>query len=338
MPREHSGCRFLAPIVAALRLRIIHRVCMFHTVLTRIVQIIATLWLASTLVFVMIHLSGDPTQGFLPPGVSPELREQMRQRLGLNDPIWQQYLSFIGRGFVGDFGESWRDGQSALSAVVSRLHATLALAGAALLIAIVGGGSYALLMQQPTRVRSLLGILPSIGQAVPTFWLGAMLMMIFAVRAGWLPSSGNSSASAIILPALTLSLQPASTVARLFATSMDDVAHADYVRTARSKGLSQRAVARHHIAPNALLPTIAFVGLQAGFLIGGAVVVESLFAWPGVGRLALQAALQRDLPVVHAFVAVTALGVIGINLVVDLLQLLIDPRLRTRSWRSAPNG
>lgn len=311
---------------------------MLRIIATRIVQIIATLWLASTLVFVMIHLSGDPTQGFLPPGVSPELREQMRQKMGLDDPMWQQYLRFIGRGFTGDFGDSWRDGRPALESVLNRLPATLQLTGAALLLAVVTGFGFALLMQRPSRFRQVLALLPSFGQAVPTFWLGAMLMMIFAVRAGWLPSSGNHSAAAIILPALTLALHPASTIARLFATSMEDVTHADYVRTARSKGLSQRAVTTHHIAPNALLPTVAYIGLQAGFLIGGAVVVESLFAWPGVGRLALQSAVQRDLPVVHAFVAVTALGVIGINLLVDLIQVVIDPRLRSRTMQVVANG
>lgn len=311
---------------------------MLRIIATRIVQIIATLWLASTLVFVMIHLSGDPTQGFLPPGVSPEIREQMRQKLGLDDPLWRQYLGFIGRGFMGDFGDSWRDGQPALSSVLARLPATLELTAAALLLAIACGFGFALLMQRPSRFRQMWMILPSFGQAVPTFWLGAMLMMIFAVRAGWLPSSGNHSPAAIVLPTLTLALQPASTVARLFATSMDDVTHADYVRTARSKGLSQRAITTHHVAPNALLPTVAYIGLQAGFLIGGAVVVESLFAWPGIGRLALQSAVQRDLPVVHAFVAVTALGVIGINLLVDLIQVIIDPRLRAGTLQGVANG
>ena len=143
---------------------------------------------------------------------------------------------------------------------------------------------------------------------------------------------------AIILPALTLALHPASTIARLLTTSMDDVAHADYVRTARSKGLSQSSVVKGHIAPNALLPAIGYIGLQAGFLIGGTVIVESLFAWPGIGRLALQSAVQRDLPVIHAFVAVTAIGVILVNIGTDLVQLGIDPRLRARSNSAIHHG
>ncbi len=301
---------------------------MIRSIATRIFQILTTLWLATSAVFVMIHLSGDPTQGFLPPGVSPELREEMRANLGLDDPLWQQYVRFLGKGLVGDFGTSWRDNQPALDSVIARLPATIQLASVAVVLAVITGVGYAILVNRPGRMRHVLNLLPSIGQAVPTFWLGAMLMMLFAVRLGWLPSSGSGSAAAIVLPALTLALYPASTIARLLATSMDDVAHADYVRTARSKGLPQGSVVRVHIAPNAVLPAIGYIGLQAGFLIGGTVIVESLFAWPGIGRLALQSALQRDLPVIHAFVAITAIGVIAINIVTDLIQMLIDPRLR----------
>lgn len=311
---------------------------MFRSIAARIIQIAATLWLASTAVFVLIHMSGDPTQGFLPPGVSPELRESMRTELGLNDPMWQQYLQFIQRGFMWDFGDSWRDNQPAINAVIARVPATLELATAALVLAIITGIGYALLVNRPGPWRSILQVLPSIGQAVPTFWLGAILMLLFAVKIGWLPSSGRGSALALVLPALTLALHPASTIARLLATSMDDVTHADYIRTARSKGVSQKDVTTRHIAPNAILPAIAYIGLQAGFLVGGTVVVESLFAWPGIGRLALQSALQRDLPVIHAFVAVTAVGVILINLITDLIQILIDPRLRSRTDMEVARG
>ncbi len=303
---------------------------MVRSIAARLIQILATLWLASTAVFVLIHLSGDPTQGFLPPGVSPELREQMRDELGLNDPLWQQYSNFILRGLQGDFGDSWRDNQPALDAVLARVPATFQLATVSLILATITGIGYALLVNRPGKVRTALQILPSIGQAVPTFWLGAVLMLFFAVRLGWLPSSGRGSALSIVLPALTLALQPASTIARILATSMDDVANADYIRTARSKGLRQGSITLRHLAPNAMLPAIGYIGLQAGFLVGGTVVVESLFAWPGIGRLALQSALQRDLPVIHAFVAVTAVGVIVINIVTDLVQMAIDPRLATR--------
>jgi peptide/nickel transport system permease protein len=171
-------------------------------------------------------------------------------------------------------------------------------------------------------------MIPIVGQAVPTFWLGAMLMLLFAVRLGWLPASGNATPGSIILPSVTLALQPASIMARLMSTGMHDIARSEYVRTAYSKGLPERTVSWRHVAPNAILPVLGYAGLQAGFLIGGTVVIESLFAWPGVGRLALQSATQHDLPVIHAFVAVTAVGVIMINLAVDLISLAIDPRRR----------
>lgn len=296
----------------------------------RILQMIVTLTLASTVIFVLIHLSGDPTQGFLPPGASPEVREATRARLGLDQPLIEQYGRFLKNGLLFQFGDSWRDRQPALDAVLQRLPATIQLAGSALAIAIVGGlligvistasGSNLLLM----AVRTI----PIAGQAVPTFWLGAMLMLIFAVRLGWLPSSGNATPAALILPALTLAAHPGSIIARLVSTGMRDLDRSDFVRTAKSKGLPGWAISMRHILPNALLPVLAYVGLQAGFLVGGAVVIESVFAWPGVGRLALQAAIQHDLPVIHAFVVVTALGVIVINLITDLVRLLIDPRQR----------
>lgn len=310
------------------------------SILKRIVQIIITMVLASTVVFVLIHASGDPTQGFMPPGASPELREATRARLGLDDPMAEQYVRFVSNGLVGDFGDSWRDQQPALQAVLDRLPATLVLAGGALLIAVILGvlvgvisassGSGILL----SAVRSI----PIVGQAVPTFWLGAMLMLLFAVRLGWLPASGNATAASIILPAATLALQPTSIIARLMSTGMQDIARTDYVRTAMSKGLSPSRISWRHIVPNALLPVLGYAGLQAGFLMGGAVVIESLFAWPGVGRLALQSATQHDLPVIHAFVAVTAIAVILINLVVDLIRLAIDPRQGTSTVQGVARG
>lgn len=163
-------------------------------------------------------------------------------------------------------------------------------------------------------------------------------MLLFAVRLGWLPASGNSGLSSIILPAGTLALQPASIIARLMSTGMQDVSRSDYIRTAVSKGLSRRVIAWRHVVPNALLPVLGYAGLQAGFLVGGTVVIESLFAWPGVGRLALQSATQHDLPVIHAFVAVTAVAVILINLIVDLLSVAIDPRQRHALARESARG
>lgn len=294
----------------------------------RIAQMALTLILASSVIFVLIHASGDPTQGFMPAGASPEVREQARQRLGLDDPIHEQYVRFIANGLKGDFGDSWRDRQPALDAVLDRMPATLALGGTALAVAIVGGMVIGVISASSGSNLLLIAVrtIPIAGQAIPTFWLGAMFMLVFAVRLGWLPSSGNAAPASLVLPALTLAAHPGSIIARLVSTGMRDLDRSDFVRTAHSKGLPRRIVMVQHILPNALLPVLGYIGLQAGFLVGGTVVIESVFAWPGVGRLALQSAVQRDLPVIHAFVAVTALGVILINLLIDLLRGVIDPR------------
>lgn len=303
---------------------------MLASVSKRIAQMVLTLVLVSTVIFVLIHLSGDPTQGFMPAGASPGVRAETRARLGLDDPMAEQYVRFVIDGLTGNFGDSWRDRQPALNAVLDRLPATLLLAGSSLGIAVVGGTIIGV-VSASSRSNILLyavRVIPVAGQAVPTFWLGAMFMLLFAVRLGWLPSSGNATPAALVLPALTLASQPGSIIARLISTGMRDLRRSDFVRTAESKGLAAWVISVRHMLPNAALPVLAYVGLQAGFLIGGAVVVESVFAWPGIGRLALQSAVQRDLPVIHAFVVLTAIGVIMINLLVDLLRLAIDPRQR----------
>jgi peptide/nickel transport system permease protein len=304
---------------------------MLISIAKRILQMILTLTLASTVIFVLIHLSGDPTQGFMPAGASPEVRSATRTRLGLDDPILEQYLPFVANGLTGNFGDSWRDRQPAMDAVLDRLPATLLLAGTALAVVVIGGTVIGVLSASTGShvLLSAVRIIPVAGQAIPTFWLGAMLMLLFAVKLGWLPSSGSDSPSALVLPALTLASQPGSVIARLVSTGMRELQRSEFVRTAESKGLRPATVAVRHVLPNAILPVLAYVGLQAGFLVGGTVVIESLFAWPGIGRLALQSALERDLPVVHAFVVVTAIGVILINLGVDLIRLMIDPRQRT---------
>ena len=306
---------------------------MLLTIAKRIAQLLVTLVFASTVIFALVHLSGDPTQGFMPVGASPEVREATRARLGLDDPLWRQYLRFVGNGLTGDFGVSWRDRQPALNAVLDRLPATLMLASAALAIAVIGGTMLGVISAAARPGVLVTGVraFALAGQAVPTFWLGAMLILIFAVRRGWLPSSGSGPVAALVLPALTLAAQPGSIIARLIASGMIDANRSDYVRTAHAKGLAPRIVAMRHALPNAVMPALGYIGLQAGFLVGGAVVVESVFAWPGIGRLALQSATQRDLPVIHAFVVITAIGVVAINLVVDVVATLLDPRLRGRS-------
>lgn len=313
---------------------------MVQILLQRIFVLLATVVAASSVIFVLIHAAGDPVDGFLAPGTSPEVREATRARLGLDQPLLQQYATFIIDGFRGDFGESWRDRQPALTAVLERLPSTLAIAFTALVLAVGLGLTLGLAtaILQPGIGQAVVRGIALAGLAVPTFWLGTIFILIFAVRLGWLPSSGSGSLQALILPSVTLALGPAAMLARLLSANLREAASRPYVHVARAKGLRSRVVWLRHTLPNAVLPSIAYVGLQAGFLISGAVVVESVFAYPGIGRLALQSAAERDLPVIHAFVVVVAVLIILLNSLADLVAQAIDPRLRTDPERAVQHG
>jgi ABC-type dipeptide/oligopeptide/nickel transport system permease component len=284
----------------------------------------------ASLVFVLMHASGDPLAGFVPPGASPEQMAAMRERLGLDRPLPVQYADFLARAARLDFGDSWRANRAAMPLVLERAPATLRLAGLALALAATVGGALALAASaRPGGVADALARGLSVAAlATPAFWLGTMLMLVFAVRLQWLPSSGGDGWRALVLPALTLAAYPAGMITRLLRAGLLDAAGRDYARTAAGKGLAPGVVRRRHLLPNALVPTIAYLGVQAGFFLGAAVVVESVFAYPGVGRLAMQAALDRDLPVVLAFVVALAAAILIVDLVVETAAALIDPRLR----------
>lgn len=285
----------------------------------------------ATIVFVLIHLSGDPIAGFTPPGASPEQQAVLRKELGLDRPLIVQYGIFLRDASTGDFGESWRAKRPAMDMVLTRLPATIRLTLAAVAIAIVvGGGLGIAAARRPGGIIDALSrLLALIGQATPGFWLGTMLILVFAVRLKWLPSSGNDDWQALVLPAATLAVHPAGMIARMLRGGLIEARAADYARTAQSKGLSGAAVVRRHLLPNASVPVLGYLGLQVSFLIGGAVVVESVFAYPGIGRLAMQGVADRDLPVVQAFVVVVAAFILIVNLIVELVAAWIDPRLRT---------
>lgn len=296
----------------------------------RLIYALAVMVGVASLVFGLLHLSGDPLSGLVPPGSSPEQEEVLRRRYGLDASIAEQYLRFLGRAVTGDFGESWAERRPAMSAVMDRLPATISLAGLALALSLAIG--VPLGMAAGARPGGLIDLLATgfalLGQAIPGFWLGTLLIVGFAVHLRWLPSSGGEGFKSLILPAITLAAYPAATIARLLRASLIEILRRDFIRTAESKGLSRGAVVRRHALKNAALPTLAFVGLQAGFLLGGAVVVEAVFAYPGVGRLAIEAANDRDIPLVQAFVVVLAGLIVGVNLVVDLLARWFDPRIR----------
>ncbi|MDQ3540370.1 MAG: ABC transporter permease [Chloroflexota bacterium] len=306
----------------------------------RVIQLLITIAATSTTIFVLIHLSGDPTDGFLAPGSSDQVRNAVRERLGLDQPLAEQYVRFLGNALTGDFGSSWRDRQPALRAVLDRLPATLLLGTAAATIAIIGGTVLGIVaaMWRPGVLRSLVRVLAISGQAIPAFWLGTIGIVLFAVRLRWLPSSGNEGLLSLVLPAFTLAAHPGSMIARLLQSALLDARSSSYVAVAHGKGLPRRYVCLRHMLPNAIIPSLAYIGLQASLLVGGAIVIESVFAYPGVGRLALQATMDRDVPVMHAFVIVTVVLVSAINLTVDLIAVVLDPRQRSRSPLSMSYG
>lgn len=306
---------------------------MARILLNRILWIVSIMLAVSLVAFVLIHLAGDPTDGFVEPGASPEARAQIRHDLGLDQPLPVQYLRFLQGAIRGDFGTSWRAHQPALELVLDRLPATLTLAAAAIFIALLLGlalGITAARARIPA-IRTTANGLIALGQAIPAFWLGAILVLIFAVNLGWLPSSGRSAPASLILPAITLAIQPASLLARLIATQLTETMDAEFIRTARSKGLAEPTVLLRHALRASTGPILALIAIQIGFLIGGAVVVEGVFAYPGVGLLALNAVQDRDLPVIQSFVIITALLISLLTMSADLLAKWLDPRLRTAS-------
>ena len=230
----------------------------------------------------------------------------------------------------GDFGDSWRQGRPALGAVLERLPATLWLTVVATTLAVTAGSFLGVI--SAARPGSLWDIVARmtalLGQAVPAFWLGTMLILLFAVDLQWLPSSGLEGPGGVILPALSLAAFPAATLTRLLRASMIETLGADYIRTARAKGLSRSRILIGHALRNAALPALAFTGLQVGFLLGGAVIVEGVFAYPGIGGLALDGVAARDIPLVEAFVWVVAVMILVVNILTGALTALLDPRLR----------
>jgi peptide/nickel transport system permease protein len=283
-----------------------------------------------TLVFVALRLSGDPAASMLPGDASVDELRDLRHALGLDRSVPAQYVAFLRDAVRGDFGESIRHQQPAFGLVLERLPATLELAFAALVLAVVVAlplGIVAALYRG--RVVDVVAMgFAVVGQATPYFWMGIMLILVVSVELAWLPTSGRGDWRHLILPAVTLGTHFAAAIARLTRTAMLEVLGQQFVTTARAKGLGERRVVLAHALKNAAVPVVTLVGLQFGTLLGGAVVTETIFAWPGVGRLTVQALLNRDFPLVLAAVFVASLTYTLINLVVDLLYGWIDPRTR----------
>jgi len=301
-----------------------------RVVLERLGHAVFVVFGVSLLSFLLVHLTGDPATLLLPLDATQEDRDRFRHAMGLDRPLAVQYVDFLGRAVQGDFGNSLRFQQPAMGLVVERLPATLALAGVALGLALLIGVPAGLLagVRRGSNFDRISMMLALAGQCVPAFWLGLMLILVFSVGLRLLPVSGGGTPAHLVLPGLTLSFYTMALVARLLRSNMLDVMNADYIRTARAKGLAERIVVLRHALKNASIPVVTVVGLSAGYLLGGAVIVEQVFAYPGLGRLVYQSISNRDVAVVQAFVVLISLVVLLINLTVDMLYTVLDPRVR----------
>lgn len=285
----------------------------------------------SLVVFLALRLTGDPVMALMGQGnPTKEAVEAMRHSLGLDQPLWQQLVRFLSNLATGNLGNSFRNQQPVLPQILERMPATMTLAAAGLVVslavavpigiqsAVRRGGA----LDLGGRVFALIGI------SFPNFWLGIMLMLIFAVKLRWLPASGYQGFKYLILPGITLGLILSSIITRLIRSTMLDVLRTQYIQTARAKGLSEKVVIFRHAFRNALIPTVTFVGLQLGSLLGGTVILEQVFSWPGVGRLALDGISNRDFPMVQGVVLTLAFIMVLINLLVDLSYGFLDPRIK----------
>src|SRR5215203_2209284 len=298
--------------------------------LRRLEHLFWVLLAVSILVFLLVYLSGDPITLLAPLDAKPEDVERIRALYGLDQPLPVQYWNFLVRAFQGDLGESFRYHQPALEMVLEKLPATLRLAFFSLTLTIFIGIPLGLWAgsHPNSKVDWFVSIFTFIGISIPTFWLGLLLILVFADKLRWLPPSGDDSFVNILMPGITLSIYSIGLVSRLVRATLIDVMQRDYIRTARAKGLQDRVVLYRHALRNTMIPTVTILGLQLGALLGGSVVVESVFAWPGVGWLMLQGIQTHDLPLVRAVVLVIGIGFVVINLVVDLLYGRLDPRIR----------
>ncbi|HEV8306057.1 MAG TPA: ABC transporter permease [Methylomirabilota bacterium] len=286
----------------------------------RLVRAVVVLWGVTTVVFVVAGLSGDPVTLLVPLDTPVAEIERLRHELGLDAPISTQYLRFLSEVSRGDFGRSIRYGEPVMGLVLERLGPTLELATASLLLAIsvaIPVGVFSVLKPNSLYDRAAMAV-TLLGQSTPTFLAGILLILVFSVQLRLLPSGGRGRWLDLVLPAATLGAWAMASIARLTRTAMLEVIHKDYIRTARAKGLGESAILVRHALKNAAIPLVTIVGLQLGALLAGAVVVETVFSWPGMGRLMIQAIGARDYPVVQAGVFLVAAGFVVVNFLVDL--------------------
>lgn len=298
--------------------------------LARLARTLLVILFVSALVFVLLRLSGDPASILLPFDATPEERVAFRKYFGLDAPILVQYLRFLGRSVRGDFGESLRYRQPAVSLFVERLPSTLALVGSALLVTTILGLTFgvAAAVARNSSLDHVVVTVALVMQSTPSFWLGIMLILLLSVQMRWLPTSGGGGVLHLIMPSLTVAASIVAEVVLLVRGSMIEALRSDYIRTAVAKGIPSRLVVLRHALRNAMIPAVTVLGIQFGSLMGGAVITETVFGWPGVGLLAVQSIFHRDFPVIQVSILNLAIMIALANLTVDLLYILIDPRIR----------
>jgi len=296
----------------------------------RAATLMASLLIALTMAFALGRLSGDPTATILGPMALPEQRDALRHQLGLDQPLLVQYFDYLRGVFTGDLGDSLQFYQANTTMILDRLPFTLQLVAAGMSLAVVIGIPLGVLAatREGTWWDRGASTVALLGQSVPVFWLGMMLVVLFAVKLGWLPAGQSGSLKHLILPAATMALYPMAHIARLTRASMSDALQEPFIDSARARGISTTRVVWRHGFKNAMMPILTIIVLQTGVLMSGAVAIEYVYSWPGLGLLALQSIQFRDFPLVQAIVVFGAVVFVILNLLVDLLHSVVDPRVR----------
>ncbi|MFL2931288.1 MAG: ABC transporter permease [bacterium] len=300
-----------------------------------LLQSIVVVWIVLLIIFLMLHLTGDPADVLMPPEATNEEVDEFRKEMGFDRPLHEQYFSFLfghkdNLGVLrGDFGKSFYHQEPAMGLVTERIPATLILAVAALFVGLIIAIPAGILSAvfRKSWIDHFSSVLSMAGQSIPNFWLGLMLIIVFSEILGWLPTSGYRGLSSIVLPAFTAGLYATARIMRMMRSTLLEVLSQDFINTARSKGIREAVVISRHALKNASIPVVTIIGLELGGLLSGTVVVEVVFAWPGVGWLVVEAIQSNDYPVVQAAVALLSFMFVGVNLAVDIFYAWLDPRI-----------
>lgn len=299
-------------------------------ILKRLMETVVVLFLALTAVFIMVRLSGDPVLLMVPADATPEYMEEFRSHMGFDKPLIVQYVRFLGGAVQGNFGQSLRQQADALSLVIERIPASMLLTAAAISLALFISIPIGIIsaFKRGSIIDRLGTFISVLAQAIPNFWLGLMFILLFSVMLRWVPTGGMGTWRHLVLPAVTLAAYSAARITRLTRSSMIDVLQTDFIRTAKAKGLKDWKILWKHALKNAAIPIITITGLQIGVIFGGAVITETIFSWPGIGRLVVQSIYFRDYPTVQACIFIIAGMICLINLVVDIMYALVNPEIR----------